>query len=87
MCKSDRTGFMDCDSCDSAALCTDSLGATSCSSSACHACTPDETRCSDGNYQTCNSTRSGFDITDCAGYGCDETAGGCLIGGGAGAGP
>jgi len=90
MCKSDQTGFSDCDTCSTAALCTDSLGATTCNSSACHACTADEARCNtEGNYETCNSARTGFDVADCQGNGCSEASGGCLMpgtGGTAGAG-
>lgn len=79
MCRTDRTGFMDCDTCGSAQLCTDSLGATTCNSSACLACTTGEAHCVGGNYQTCRTNRSGFDVTDCMGNGCDETLGGCLM--------
>jgi hypothetical protein len=87
MCKTDRTGYMDCGACGSAQLCTDSLGATTCNTSACHACVAGEAHCVNGNYQTCNAARTGFDVTDCGGSGCDETAGGCLMSGGAGSGP
>jgi hypothetical protein len=79
MCNSDRTGFADCDVCATAALCTDSLGATSCTTSACLACADGEARCNAaGNYETCKVDRTGFDVTDCMEAGCDETLGGCL---------
>lgn len=79
MCKSDRTGFQDCDTCTSAALCTDSLSATTCNTSACHACLATDAQCnSAGNYEKCNAAHTGFDVTDCMGNGCDTAAGGCL---------
>jgi hypothetical protein len=86
MCKSDRTGFQDCDTCTSAALCTDSLGATTCNSSACHACLAGDAQCNAaGNYETCNAAHTGFSVTDCLGNGCDAASGGCLLAaGGAG---
>jgi hypothetical protein len=78
MCNADRSGFTDCDTCASAELCTDSLGATSCDASACLACAVGEAHCdADGNYETCTAARTGFDVTDCMGAGCDETLGGC----------
>jgi hypothetical protein len=78
MCNADRTGFSDCDTCTSAQLCTDSLGAKTCNSSACLACAVGEAHCdTDGNYETCKADRSGFSITDCMGALCDETLGGC----------
>lgn len=79
MCKSDLTGYADCDTCSSAALCADSLGASSCSSSACHACIAGESRCNDdGDYETCKPDGSGVTVTDCDDYGCDEESGGCI---------
>jgi hypothetical protein len=79
MCNGDRTGFTDCDTCATAQLCTDSLAATACNSSACLACAVGEAHCdTDGNYETCNADRTGFTITDCMAAGCDETMGGCL---------
>jgi hypothetical protein len=78
MCNSDRTDFTACDTCATADLCADSLGTTSCNSSACLACATDEARCNAaGNYETCNADRTGFDVTDCMEAGCDETLGGC----------
>jgi hypothetical protein len=79
MCNSDRTGFTTCDTCATAQLCTDSLVATTCNSSACFACEVGEAHCVAGNYQTCKADRSGFATTDCNGNGCDETMGGCLM--------
>jgi hypothetical protein len=77
-CKSDLTGFMDCDICSSAALCADSLGATSCNSSSCRVCSPGEVRCNASeDFETCKSDGSGFTVTDCMDYGCDEVYG-CL---------
>jgi hypothetical protein len=79
LCKSDRTGFQDCDACSTAQLCMDSLGATSCNTNSCLVCSAGEAHCVSGNYQTCKSDRTGFVTTDCKGYGCDETMGGCLM--------
>jgi hypothetical protein len=79
MCNSDRTGFTDCDTCTTADLCTASLGAKTCNSSACFSCATGEAHCDTmENYETCKTDHSGFDITDCMGAGCDETMGGCL---------
>lgn len=76
MCKADRTGFQDCDTCTTAALCTDSLGVTTCNASACHSCLAGDAQCNTmGNYETCNAAHTGFDVTDCMGNGCDATTG------------
>ena len=78
MCNSDRTGYTDCDTCTTAQLCTDSLTAKTCNSSACFACAVGEAHCdTDGNYEKCKADRTGFTITDCMGALCDETLGGC----------
>jgi hypothetical protein len=78
MCNTDRTGFTDCATCTTADLCTASLGATSCSSSACLVCAAGATQCdTDGNFETCKADGSGFTITDCMGAGCDDVMG-CL---------
>jgi hypothetical protein len=80
MCNSERTGFNDCATCSSAALCTDSLGATTCNSSACLICSSGDARCNAaGNYETCRADQKGWTVTDCGGNGCDETLGGCLM--------
>jgi hypothetical protein len=60
MCKTDRTGFQDCDVCDSSALCTDSLGATTCNTSACHICTAGQKQCNGSQLQICNTTHDGW---------------------------
>ena len=86
MCNSDQTGFVDCDTCTTAQLCTDSLSATTCNSSACLVCSRGEAHCNaSGDYETCNAARTGFDVTDCLGNGCDQTMGGCLESGAGGA--
>ena len=93
-CNADQTGFSDCDTCSTAELCTDSLGAKTCDASACLACATGEARCNaSGNYETCNAARTGFDVTSCMGNGCDVSQGGCLApatggtGGSGGTGP
>jgi len=79
MCNSDLTGFNDCATCASAQLCMDSLGATSCDSTACLVCSVGDASCNaNGDYETCATDQKGFDVTDCMGNGCDETMGGCL---------
>jgi len=79
MCNSDRTAFNTCDTCDTAELCSASLGARTCNTNACLACAKDDALCDDsGNYQVCRADQSGFDTIDCMGNGCDETMGGCL---------
>lgn len=79
MCNSDRTGFNTCATCATAELCTDSLGATTCSASACLLCAVDEAHCNEGgDYEVCAANQKGFDTVDCMGNGCDETMGGCL---------
>lgn len=60
MCKSDRTGYSDCDTCDSSALCMDSLGATTCSASACHVCVAGQKQCSASQLQGCNAAHDGW---------------------------
>ena len=78
MCNSERTGFVDCDTCSTAALCSESLGATTCNANACAACTADEKRCNAaGDYETCSPDLTGFVVTDCLGNGCDDVIG-CL---------
>lgn len=78
MCNSERTGFTDCDTCSTAALCTESLGATSCNSSACATCSVSDKRCNaSGDYETCKADGTGFMVTDCLGNGCDDATG-CL---------
>ena len=87
MCASDRTGFVDCDTCATAALCTDSLGATSCNANSCLVCAAGEARClATGNYEVCRADGTGFTVTDCEGNGCDEALGGCIPMGQGGAG-
>jgi hypothetical protein len=66
MCNGDRTGFADCDTCDSGALCTDSLGATTCNTSACHVCLADQKRCDGSELQICNSAHTGWTTLTCA---------------------
>jgi hypothetical protein len=88
MCNTDRTGFVQCDVCNSAALCTASLGATTCNANACRVCTQGQTRCNmDGDFETCSANGMSFGVTEeCMGNGCDDTMG-CLDppgGGGAG---
>jgi hypothetical protein len=60
MCNADRTGFSDCDTCDSSALCTDSLGATTCNTSACHVCVAGQKQCSSSQLQGCNAMHDGW---------------------------
>jgi hypothetical protein len=87
MCNSERTGFMDCDTCSTAQLCTASLGATACNTSACAACSAAEARCNaSGNYETCKADLTGFMVTDCLGNGCEAETG-CLAPGVGGAAP
>jgi hypothetical protein len=87
MCNSERTGFTDCDTCSTAQLCTDSLGAATCDASACATCSPSEARCNaSGNYETCKPDLTGFTVTDCLGNGCDDQSG-CLEPATGGAGP
>jgi len=88
MCNGDQTGFTDCDTCSTAALCTDSLGAKACNTTACLACALGEAHCNaSGDYETCEANRTGFTVTDCMGNGCDEAMGGCLAAAAGGAGP
>jgi hypothetical protein len=88
MCNGERTGFNDCATCSTAQLCTDSLGATTCNSSACLVCAVGESHCNDsGNFEICRADRKGFNVTNCMGNGCSETLGGCLTSGEGGAGP
>jgi hypothetical protein len=87
MCNSERTGFMDCDTCSTAELCTESLGATTCNTSACAVCSASEARCNaSGDYETCRADLTGFTVTDCLGNGCDDATG-CLTSGAGGGGP
>lgn len=60
MCRSDRTGYQDCDTCDTNALCTDSLGATTCNTSACRTCAAGQKQCSGRQLQVCNANRDGW---------------------------
>jgi hypothetical protein len=60
MCRNDRTGYMDCDACDSSALCTDSLTATTCDTSACHVCLAGQKQCMGSQLQVCNATHNGW---------------------------
>jgi hypothetical protein len=61
-CNPERTALTPCDTCDSAALCTDSLNPapTACTASACHVCLPGQKMCSGSVLQICNSTRTGW---------------------------
>ena len=66
MCNGGRTDFVDCDTCDSSELCTDSLSTTTCNTSACHACLADQKRCSGSELQVCNATQTGWsDLETC----------------------
>ncbi len=65
MCNSDRTAFATCDTCDSSALCTASLGTTSCNTSACHACLVDEKLCNGSELEICNAAGTGWTSLDC----------------------
>jgi hypothetical protein len=59
-CNSERTGYMDCDTCDTAALCTASLTQTTCNASACRVCVAGQKRCSGSQLQVCNTNRDGW---------------------------
>jgi hypothetical protein len=60
MCNSERTGFADCDTCDTSALCTDSLSQTTCNTSACRVCQAGQKQCSGSQLQVCNASRDGW---------------------------
>jgi hypothetical protein len=59
-CNSERTGFVDCDACESSALCTDSLSQTSCNTSSCRVCLAGQKQCSGSQLQVCNEDRDGW---------------------------
>lgn len=68
LCNAERTELRTCDTCDSAALCTDSLNATTCNASSCrtYACAEGEKSCSGATLRICNETRTGFeDLATC----------------------
>jgi hypothetical protein len=59
-CNGERTGFVDCDMCDTSALCTDSLSQTTCSTSTCRVCLAGQKQCSGSQLQICNASRDGW---------------------------
>jgi hypothetical protein len=60
MCNTERTGYQDCDTCGSSALCTDSLSATVCNTSACHVCLAGQKQCTGSQLQGCNADHDGW---------------------------
>jgi hypothetical protein len=64
LCNAERTQLTTCDTCDTAALCTESLTATACNMNSCHApaCMAGEKSCSGPMLRVCNATRTGFDM-------------------------
>jgi hypothetical protein len=62
-CDAERTELTTCDTCDTAALCTQSLTATTCNMTSCRvpACAAGEKNCSGAILQICNAARTGFD--------------------------
>lgn len=64
-CNADRTVLTTCDTCDSSALCTDSLNATACNANSCHVCLAGEKNCSGNQLRVCNSAHTGWDTRTC----------------------
>jgi hypothetical protein len=60
MCNVERTGYQDCDTCDTSALCTDSLSETACNTSACHVCLAGQKQCAGSQLQICNANHDGW---------------------------
>lgn len=59
-CNSERTGFVECDTCDTTALCTESLSQSTCTASTCRVCAAGQKQCNGSQLQVCNADRDGW---------------------------
>lgn len=69
MCNSGRTGYTDCDTCDTSALCSASLTQTTCNTSACRVCVAGQKQCTGSQLQVCNANRDGWTNLELCGSG------------------